>query len=322
MQGRPSRSYQLSASRLLICMSVVSFAWCIVSLGQDVGSKSRAEQVSALESRIIRAPSLAEKIEMERTMAYLWLGVGCSDPADASRFTAEAGRILKKYSDVAYHYSYLDIKITYAQLLPSKERDALLWDVIAVDPREILAPAGENTAKCVNRLKQGAIWAYLNAAAGDAVTAKADVQARRVREEAEKLSARLNETEEGRRCAPLVGWWRDTLLADRPGSVRIPAVAPPPPSKWDAVAEAPQTAPVVPATQPVVVAVAPATRPEIQRTFDSVECFGTVTVDATPLPPPARQANWSPWVLGGAGIVLLMAGLALVWRGRRTAVKA
>jgi hypothetical protein len=286
---------------------------CILGMMSPVfgqTSPTRDERISLLRSRIKAMSSLSEKIELERTLAYLWLGIGCDDPADNEAFIAEAERILKKYRDVGYHYSYLDLKVTYAQLRPAAEREALLWEVILFDPREIQLSAAASSARSVNRLKQGAIWAYLNAAAGDAVSAKPDVQARRFREEAEKLSARLKETEEGRRCEPLASWWRDTLLADKPMNVPVPVLDAPPPSKWHV---APATEPAEPATKPASIPELPSTGPtdkRFQRTFDSVEYIGTVTVAE----PASSGSTWLPLALGSAGVVTLATGLVLVWR--------
>ena len=299
-----------SAIASLVCLTVSYSA-----SGQATRTASMSQQVSRLRARIANMGTAAEKIEGERALAYLWLGQGATGSADTSQFVAEAERILREYKHISYHYSYQDVKISCAQFLPANKRDVLLWEVITSDPCEMQPPAGGNHARWVDRLKQGAIWAYLNGASSDAVAAKPDVQRRRFKEEARKLVARLSETEEGRRCIPLAEWWRDVVVADREMNITAPVLVPPPPSKWERVADRAVEVVAEPASRPVGVALNTSTRPvrlEIKRSFDSVEYVGTVVL----ADPPKGRVPWLPWGLGGLGSVMLTIGVGWVWRTR------
>ncbi len=284
---------------------------------------TRDDRISALREQIAATESPAEKIQLERTLAYLWLGIGCDAQPDNPRFVAEAERILEEYQHADYHYSYLDVKVTYAQLQPAETRESLLWEVIVFDPRDIQFPADVCPTRSVNRLKQGAIWAHLDGATAGVRGAERDVERRRIREVVDTLTARLNETEEGRRCLPLVSWWATVALAEEPMNVPIPVLDAPPPSKWadEMAAKESEPAPAIelptleesdPVPEPPAAALEPAWARS--RSFDSVEYTGTVTI-AEPTPE-SRNSMWIPWLLGGAGIGVLGVGVVMICRKR------
>jgi hypothetical protein len=281
-------------------------------------SPSRQKQLTLLQRRIAGSTSDAEKLELEHTVAWLWLGQGCNDPSDTKRFCREVERIFGEYPSMSRHFFVLDLKVTYAQLMPRDRSEAMLWEVISCDPAEIQPPEGRQHADAVNRLKQGAIWAYLNDRIADATTAEPAVQKQRAREETARLSERLKQSDEGRRCIPLANWWRDTISAEKPRSVRAPVLAALPPSKWDRVSQ--KTESVTRPTEEASVAspepLAPPKDIRLQQTFDKVECLGTVA--------PANTSNGKhgevphasslPWVLGSIGLVVLGAGLVQLKR--------
>jgi len=295
-----------------ITVVAVVFATVLLGAGPASFAQARMDRMKELQPRLDSANTDGDRLRVECEIAYLWLGIGCADRSDRGRFEEEAKRILEEYRSVANYWAYQDIRITYAQIQPWAKQEAMLLDVIEYDPRLIEVPRRGNRAYWVNRLKQGAVGAYLNGAASDACGADGRLQRLRVSEEAEKLARRMSRTDEGRRCLPLVSWWRETLLADEGAKVAAPRLLPPQtrahasdvPGKAAARTKAPDEARVVP------------DRRSIARGGDAYESVEYVGTQET-----ARQVSGDrdgQWYLAVVGAMFIVGGM-IYWRKMRGA---
>ena len=303
--------------KLILVVAVFGLVRTNALAGNSVSTDTWREDIKRLRREIDNTDTLNVKIEKEHELAYAWLDYGGS----RGRFKQEAARILKTYTKASKHYYYLDVQITYGQLLSLEQGEKILMGVINLSPEQFQYSEDQNPVEAFNRIKQSAIWAYLNGRIAKVQAAKPDVLNPIIRKEAEKLAKTLEETREGRRCIPLVTWWKDAGVADKPGSTSYPELKRPniPKPKKKPVsstlkdtkdtsvslADKEEEIPDSPPRKPK------STMPSTQRDYDSVITLGTVKVPENTESEPDDNNIWV-WILGVAGIVLVAAGL--LWK--------
>ena len=275
----------------------------------QAGLPSRARQLNALAEQIAGIESIQRRITIEKERAYLWLEATPGEPLDKERFNTEARRILDQYREVATHCDYLDVKVTYAQLQPTEDQERLLWEVINVDPQEMIAAEGADLVKAINQVKQGAVWALLNHRLAPAMTKPREELNSRVQSETQTLVDQLSTSAEGMRCTPLVYWYHDVAVADRFERIENPVLDDP------IVRHSEERAPVAGRSKELptieINIGTDETDPEFAewtKPLGRVEFRGTAA-PASPLP--QRSKEWWPWGVGTIGLALVGAALLM-----------
>lgn len=201
------------------------------------GKHARSKAIALLREAIAQNPQHDRAIEAEYYVANLWIGEHCRDPVSTSGFVNEVERIQQAYpkgSRARRTYWYLELQITYSQLVADKMPDVsnkLMWEVAKFDPTRIEVPEKgpwwNNKSAAISRLKIGAVWAVLN----DRTRKLRAIPDKAKREEAVMAAANsvlkeMQADKELERCIPYAKWWIRVEVAQEGERVIPPKAIP------------------------------------------------------------------------------------------------
>lgn len=187
--------------------------------------ESRVEKISKIKSWLVDHPESTDRILLDYLLAELHRGQYCNESMDIDAWKAQLKYVAKTYDLVKRQNIYLlEMFVTYAQTIfaSQPEESERLFKLIVETPVDnievpssyIWASLGKRVA--VNRVKQGAIWAWLNGKLGAAATSTDRQKKKEVCDQAyQSLHKWMSTTEEGKRCLPLAKWWCD-VATDSP----------------------------------------------------------------------------------------------------------
>ena len=189
------------------------------------GKESRNEKVSEIRSWLADHPDSSDRILLDHLLAELHRGQYCNESMDIDAWKAQLKYVAKTYDLIKRQNIYLlEMYVTYAQTIfhSQPEESERIFKLIVETPVDnvevpssyIWSSLGKRVA--VNRVKQGAIWAWLNGKLGTAATSTDRQKKKEVCDQAyQSLHKWMSTTEEGKRCLPLAKWWYD-VATDSP----------------------------------------------------------------------------------------------------------